>query len=183
MQTESFEPLNIRPVTEVDIPLVLEFIRDIAEYERLLDQVVADEAILRESFFGPRAKAEGLIAERAGEPAAFAIYFENFSTFTGRPGLYLEDLFVKPAWRQHGIGRANRNAENTESAALCWCGWRKLLWNAVARASNGWHWIGTRMPLISTKNWGPNSSTTGESSEWKVKVLPSWPRKLLTINH
>ena len=106
MQNESFESLNIRPVTEVDIPLVLEFIRDIAEYERLSDQVVADEAILRESFFGARAKAEGLIAERAGEPAAFAIYFENFSTFTGRPGLYLEDLFVKPAWRQHGIGRA-----------------------------------------------------------------------------
>lgn len=106
MQNKSFEPLNIRPVTEVDIPLVLEFIRDIAEYERLLDQVVADEAILRESFFGPRAKAEGLIAERAGEPAAFAIFYENFSTFTGRPGLYLEDLFVKPVWRQHGIGRA-----------------------------------------------------------------------------
>ena len=106
MQNEFSEPLNIRPVAEADIPLVLEFIRDIAEYERLSDQVVADEAILRESFFGPSAKAEGLIAERAGEPAAFAIYFENFSTFTGRPGLYLEDLFVKPAWRQHGIGRA-----------------------------------------------------------------------------
>ena len=106
MQNESSEPLNIRPVAEADIPLVLEFIRDIAEYERLSDQVVADEAILRESFFGARAKAEGLIAERAGEPAAFAIYFENFSTFTGRPGLYLEDLFVKPTWRQHGIGRA-----------------------------------------------------------------------------
>jgi GNAT superfamily N-acetyltransferase len=106
MQNESSEPLNIRPVAEADIPLVLEFIRDIAEYERLSDQVVADEAILRESLFGARAKAEGLIAERAGEPAAFAIYFENFSTFTGRPGLYLEDLFVKPTWRQHGIGRA-----------------------------------------------------------------------------
>ena len=106
MQNESSEPLNIRPVAEADIPLVLEFIRDIAEYEHLSDQVVADEAILRESFFGARAKAEGLIAERAGEPAAFAIYFENFSTFTGRPGLYLEDLFVKPVWRQHGIGRA-----------------------------------------------------------------------------
>lgn len=106
MQNESSEPLNIRPVAEADIPLVLEFIRDIAEYERLSDQVVDDEAILRESFFGARAKAEGLIAERAGEPAAFAIYFENFSTFTGRPGLYLEDLFVKPTWRQHGIGRA-----------------------------------------------------------------------------
>ena len=103
MQNESSESLNIRPVTEADIPLVLEFIRDIAEYERLLDHVVADEAILRKSFFGPRAKAEGLLAERAGEPAAFAVYFENFSTFTGRPGLYLEDLFVKPEWRKHGI--------------------------------------------------------------------------------
>ena len=106
MQNESSESLNIRPVTEADIPLVLEFIRDIAEFERLSDQVVADEFILRESFFGPRAKAEGLLAEWAGEPAAFAIFFENFSTFTGRPGLYLEDLFVKPDWRKHGIGRA-----------------------------------------------------------------------------
>ena len=106
MQNETSESLNIRPVTEADIPLVLEFISDIAEYERLLDHVVADEAILRESFFGPRAKAEGLLAERAGEPAAFAVYFENFSTFTGRPGLYLEDLFVKPEWRKHGIGRS-----------------------------------------------------------------------------
>ena len=104
MQNEFSEPLNIRPVAEADIPLVLEFIRDIAEYERLSDQVVADEAILRESFFGVRAKAEGLIAERAGEPAAFAIYFENFSTLRSAR-LYLEDLFVKPVWRQHGIGR------------------------------------------------------------------------------
>ena len=106
MQNESSESLNIRPVTEADIPLVLEFIRDIAEYERLLDHVVADEAILRESFFGSRAKAEGFLAVRAGEAAACAVYFEYFSPFTGRPGLYLEDLFVKPEWRKHGIGRA-----------------------------------------------------------------------------
>ncbi len=100
------DSLTIRPVTEPDIPQVMDFIRAIAEYERLSDQVVANEAVLRESFFGSQANAEGLLAEQAGESVGFAIYFHNFSTFTGRSGLYLEDLFVKPAWRQQGIGKA-----------------------------------------------------------------------------
>ena len=99
------DSLKIRPATEADVPLLLEFIRAIAEYEKLLDQVKATEETLRESLFGDRPAAEALIGEWGGEPAAFAVYFQNFSTFTGRPGLYLEDLFVKLEFRQRGIGK------------------------------------------------------------------------------
>ena len=87
------ELLNIRPANEDDVSLLAEFIRGLAEYEKLSDEMVADEAILRESFFGSRPSAEALIAEWEGKPAAF---FENFSTFKGRSGLYLEDIYVEP---------------------------------------------------------------------------------------
>lgn len=96
--------LTIRPATEADVPLLLQFIRDIAEYEKLLDEVVADEAILRDSFFGNRPTAEAIFGELDGKPAAFAVFFENFSTFMGRSGLYLEDLYVRPEFRKQGIG-------------------------------------------------------------------------------
>ena len=86
--------------------LLLEFIRGIAEYEKLLHEVVATEESVRESLFGDSAVAEALIAECEGEPAAFAVYFYNFSTFMGWRGLYLEDLFVKPKFRRRGIGEA-----------------------------------------------------------------------------
>ena len=99
------DSLKIRPATAADVPLLLEFIRAIAEYEKLIDQVKATEETLRESLFGDRPAAEALLGEWGGEPAAFAVYFQNFSTFTGRPGLYLEDLFVKPEYRQRGIGK------------------------------------------------------------------------------
>ena len=85
--------------------LKLEFIRGIAEYEKLLNQVVATEESLHESFFGERPVAEGIFGEWNGEPAAFAVFFENFSTFEGRACLYLEDLFVKPEFRKKGIGQ------------------------------------------------------------------------------
>jgi GNAT superfamily N-acetyltransferase len=106
----SHEPkvdLRIRPATVADAPLLLEFIRAIAEYEKLLDQVEATEESVRESLFGNnrRATVDALIAEWRGEPAAFAVYFHNYSTFTGRAGFYLEDLFVKPEFRRHGIGQ------------------------------------------------------------------------------
>jgi len=106
MKSKKNELLSIRPANEADVNLLAEFIRGIAEYEKLADEVVADEAILRESFFGSRPSAEALIAEREGEPVAFAVFFENFSTFKGRSGLYLEDLYVKPEYRQKGIGKA-----------------------------------------------------------------------------
>ena len=85
--------------------LIVEFIRALAEYEKLLDEVVATEEIVLESLFGEQPSAEALIGEWEGEPVAFAIYFENFSTFMGRSGLYLEDLFVKSEYRKRGLGK------------------------------------------------------------------------------
>jgi GNAT superfamily N-acetyltransferase len=97
--------ITIRPATVEDVPLVLEFIKALGEFERLAHEVVATEAGLRDALFGPRPDAEVVIASAGGEPAGFALFFHNFSTFLGRRGLYLEDLFVKPEWRGHGIGK------------------------------------------------------------------------------
>lgn len=95
----------IRTTSVEDVPLILDFIRGIADYERLLHEVVATEETLTESLFGDKPSAEVLIGEWAGEPVAFVVFFHNFSTFMGRPGIYLEDLFVKPEWRGRGIGK------------------------------------------------------------------------------
>ncbi|MDR1411146.1 MAG: GNAT family N-acetyltransferase [Spirochaetaceae bacterium] len=95
----------LRDAGEQDIPLILEFIRGLAEYERLLDQVSATEDGLAKSLFQDRA-AEVLICEYREKPAGFALYFHNFSTFLGRPGIYIEDLFVKPEYRGKGLGKA-----------------------------------------------------------------------------
>lgn len=88
-----------------DVPLILRFIRDLADYEGMLDQVVADEATLEEWIFD-RKKAEVLFALVEGQEVGFALFFHNFSTFLGRAGLYLEDLFVLPAYRGRGYGKA-----------------------------------------------------------------------------
>jgi GNAT superfamily N-acetyltransferase len=98
--------LVIRPAAADDVPLILRFIRELAEYERLLHEVVATEDVLRGTLFGPHPYAEVAIAEVDGEPAGFALFFHNFSTFLGRPGIYLEDLYVRPALRGRGVGRA-----------------------------------------------------------------------------
>jgi GNAT superfamily N-acetyltransferase len=97
---------EIRPATEDDVPIILSLIRELAEYERLSHEVVATEDLLRESLFGERRGAEVLIACCKGAPAGFALFFHSFSTFLGRPGIYLEDLYVKPEFRGRGIGRA-----------------------------------------------------------------------------
>lgn len=97
---------EIRPATEDDVPIILSLIRELAEYERLSHEVVATEGLLRESLFGERRGAEVLIACCKGAPAGFALFFHSFSTFLGRPGIYLEDLYVKPKFRGRGIGRA-----------------------------------------------------------------------------
>ena len=97
---------EIRPATEQDVPVILNLIRELAEYEREPDAVVATEAGLREVLFGPKPSAEVLLALEEGAPVGFAVYFYNFSTWLGRPGLYLEDLFVRPAARGKGYGRA-----------------------------------------------------------------------------
>lgn len=98
--------LELRWAEEEDVPLILDYIRELAEYEKIADGVVATEEVLAESLFGPRPAAEVILAELVGEPVGFALFFQNFSTLLGRPGVYLEDLFVRPLARGHGVGRA-----------------------------------------------------------------------------
>jgi len=95
----------IRQATIDDVPSILAFIRELADYERLAHEVVADEAQLRATLFGDRPSAEVLIAEDP-EPVGFALFFTSYSTFLAKPGLYLEDLYVQPAARGGGIGAA-----------------------------------------------------------------------------
>ncbi len=95
----------IRDATVADVPLILSFIRELAEYEGLLAEVVATEHGLRENLFGSRRHAEVIIGEWNQEAVAFALFFHNFSTFLGRPGFYLEDLYVRSRARGKGIGR------------------------------------------------------------------------------
>ncbi len=106
MSAASAESLEIVSASVSDIPLILSFIRKLAEYEKLSDQVVATEERLREGLFGARPMAEVVLAYLAGEPVGFALFFHNFSTFLARPGIYLEDLFVDPPQRGKGVGKA-----------------------------------------------------------------------------
>ena len=100
-------PHLIRPATTADLPVILEFIRGLATYEKLLHEVEATEEKLRATLFGSRPAAECVLAFAGPDiPAGFAIFFTNYSTFLARPGLYLEDLFVPPEFRGQGIGKA-----------------------------------------------------------------------------
>ena len=98
--------LSIRPAIAADISLIGQFIRDLAEYEKLSHAVRFDEAVMAQKLFGARPYAEVLIGEIDGAPQGFALFFHNFSTFEGRPGIYLEDLFVRPDARGSGLGKA-----------------------------------------------------------------------------
>ena len=127
---------SIRPGTAADVPAILDLIRGLAEYERAPDQVTCDEARLRESLYpaAGKADAEVLIAEADGAPAGFAVFFHNYSTWWGRRGLYLEDLFVRPEMRGRGIGKGllqalARIARERDCARL---EWSVLDWNQPA---------------------------------------------------
>ena len=125
---------NIRPARVEDVPIILELIRDLATYERAPDEVVATEEQLVDVLFGERPVAEVLLAFEAESPVGFAVYFYNFSTWLGRPGLYLEDLFVKPEKRGKGYGRALL-VELAKIARDRGCGrmeWAVLDWNEPA---------------------------------------------------
>jgi GNAT superfamily N-acetyltransferase len=98
--------VTIRSATRDDVALILRFVRELAEFEREPDAVKATEPMLEEALFGNRPAAEALIAESAGQAAGFALFFHNFSTWTGRRGVYLEDLYVTPAARGAGVGTA-----------------------------------------------------------------------------
>ncbi len=141
--------LRIRFAEADDVGLILEFIEGLADYERLAREVVADEDRLRRTLFGDRPAAEVLIADFDDEPAGFALFFHNYSTFLARPGLYLEDLYVKPELRGHGIGR--RLLSRLAAIAVeRECGrfeWSVLDWNEPAirfyenlgaKAMDGW---------------------------------------------
>jgi GNAT superfamily N-acetyltransferase len=99
-------PLTIDPAAPADVPAILALIRELAEFERLADQAVATEADVHDGLFGRRPVAEAVVARDGDAVMGFALWFHNYSTFRGRPGLYLEDLYVRPEFRGRGVGKA-----------------------------------------------------------------------------
>lgn len=126
--------VTLRPAAAVDVPVIRELIEGLAEYERLRPECHATDALLHEALFGPRPYAEVVLAEWQSEVAGFALYFHNFSTFLARPGIYLEDLYVQPAFRGRGIGKALLS-HLAQLAVARDCGrleWSVLDWNVDA---------------------------------------------------
>ncbi len=157
---------HLRPARVSDCKTILEFIRSLAGYEKLLDEVVATEEALQATLFGDRPYAEVVIAERAGEPVGFALFFHTFSTFLAKPGLYLEDLFVLPEARGHGVGRA-LICHLAKVAVDRDCGridWTVLDWNEPA--------IGfyQRLGATSLKGWSINR-LSGDALRELARVL------------
>jgi GNAT superfamily N-acetyltransferase len=125
---------RIEPANERDVPVILKFIQGLAQYERLEHEVVATEAGLRATLFGARPVAEVILGYAGAEAAGFALFFHNYSTFLARPGLYIEDLFVLPEWRNKGLGR-RLLCHITKLAVDRRCGrveWAVLDWNEPA---------------------------------------------------
>lgn len=126
--------LNLRLAIPADVPLVLKLIKELAEFEHLAHEVTATESQLHEHLFGARPFVEVLLAHVGAEPAGFALYFHNYSTFLGKPGIYLEDLYVRDQFRAHGIGTALLAAVG-RLAVERGCGryeWSVLNWNKRA---------------------------------------------------
>jgi GNAT superfamily N-acetyltransferase len=127
--------IDISPATPADVALILSLINELADYEKLRHESVATEASIHQALFGPKPYAEAVIARLGAEPAGFALFFHNFSTFLGKPGLYLEDLFVRPAYRGRALGKSLLS----HLAALAverGCGrfqWQVLDWNRPSR--------------------------------------------------
>lgn len=123
---------SIRPATPADVPTILAFIRELAAYEHLEHEVIGTEELLAASLFGPRPDAEVLMACADEAPVGFALFFPNYSTFQTKPGLYLEDLYVRPAFRGLGLGK-RLLVEVAKLAVARGCGryeWSVLDWNA-----------------------------------------------------
>jgi GNAT superfamily N-acetyltransferase len=165
--------VTIRPALECDAPLVLQFVRELAEYEHLEDHVVASEEGLRKALFGLRPYAEVAFICVDAQPVGFALFFHNFSTFLGRPGIYLEDLFVRPEFRGRGCGR-RLLAWLAALAVERGCGrleWAVLDWNAP---SIGFYRSLGAVPL---DEWtvfrltGPALETLARDSGAKVSTL------------
>ncbi|MGH8461983.1 MAG: GNAT family N-acetyltransferase [Stenotrophobium sp.] len=147
--TRLAETPTVRAAVAADVPLILSLIRELADYEKLSHEVVASEAALRRDLFGAHPAAQVLIAEWDGAPAGFALFFTNYSTFLARPGIYLEDLYVRATLRGRGIGQALLSRVAALALARG-CGrleWSVLDWNAPAlkfyaalgaRAMNQW---------------------------------------------
>ena len=127
-------PVRITPATIADVPVILELIRGLAEFEKLAHTVIATEEALRQTLFGPRPCAEVLLAFDEAEPVGFALFFPNYSTFLAKPGLYLEDVFVKPHARGRGIGLAllKRLAAIARDRDYARMEWSVLDWNESA---------------------------------------------------
>ena len=156
----SNQHIVIRPATPDDVSLILDFIRQLADYEKMSDDVVADETTLRASLFEGRQVAEVVIASYDCEPAGFALFFHNFSTFLGRPGIYLEDLFVVPKMRGKGIGRILLSFL-AKTAVERGCGrleWWVLDWNTDAIR------FYQRLGAVQMDEWTVNR-VTGEALE------------------
>jgi GNAT superfamily N-acetyltransferase len=134
MSSSLLEQVRIEPAVPTDVTDIVGLIRELAEFERLLDQFVATEARLRESVFGPKPYAEVLMARLGQESIGFALFFHNYSTFRAQPGIYLEDLYVRPAFRGEGIGEAMLK-RIAKLAVERGCGrfeWSVLDWNQRA---------------------------------------------------
>ena len=142
------DAVTIRKAESGDEAVVMQLIRELAEYEKIAHEVIATEETIRESLFGRRPAAEAILAHRGGAVAGFAVFFRNFSTFVGRPGIYIEDIYVRPALRGSGVGRAllrhiagiakTNGLGRIEFAVLDWNPARGFYEHLGARAMNDW---------------------------------------------